>query len=358
MSLSTVQVGRRDYLSRLPVEMLLQIGKFMESDMESDMEEKDGVQALAALCLTSRKLHSVFIQLLYKFAGSSAMVWGAFHGRIDVMEKALSFGTNVNTPGNHRAIEKEFDRLAHDTMDIDIVDFNNYISYYGTPPLTFAVLSSKPTAVDWLLDRGADTTETGLEILVQPPDSPWDSPEKRLSIARALLEHGAVIDGTNAYLGESPLEQAVVYGDYTLAGILLDLGAKSSQWLLYRMLKSLKTEKGWEPQSEAGEALFRRLAGEGGRRLNRTYRDPQRLLGDEPLNCLMAFLRYFESNNSHFSHRDFDGYGVALMCELGADPNARDSMGMTAMHWAIDSYSESIQRNDDAKPADFRSSMP
>ncbi|KAK4445766.1 hypothetical protein QBC34DRAFT_471588, partial [Podospora aff. communis PSN243] len=355
MSLSTLQVGRRDHLSRLPVELLFEIsseiGKHMKQN--SSYPNYDHACALAALCLTNRRLNSVFTQVLYKVGGNSAMIWGAYNGSIDVMEKALSFGTDINQNGKHRSIEYEISDKQSDLEREDDKLGNPcgapFRLNYGAPPFVFAIISCQRTAIDWLLDRGADVPINVTEYLAHHPNSPWELSGERFSIVSMLCERGIICDldlempDTNM----TAVEWAVDHKDFPLACTFLDLGASPSQWALYRMLKFLTKDQGWEPQAKAGEDLFRRLAGKDGQNLNVIHTGREWQLGGTDCTPMTAFLCRDRHDPRWVECCEHDDVIVSLMCELGADVNIKGRGRMTAMHCAISNWCHSVRESID-----------
>ncbi|KAK4445765.1 ankyrin repeat-containing domain protein [Podospora aff. communis PSN243] len=184
--------GGRDYLTRLPTELLLEITKHSESDDDAEGH----TEFLSALSQVSSKLNNVFEPMLYGFQanGPSALVWGAFHGRIDVMEKALSYGVDIDAEGQHSGVEKQLEKTFSVLKSWEIFRCAHNIGP-GTA-LTTAILGGQEEATQWILGRNPDI-DKGVKLRLE--ECPWLPLHLAIacgqtSTAKRLLRSGAKLN--------------------------------------------------------------------------------------------------------------------------------------------------------------------
>ncbi|KAK0652538.1 ankyrin repeat-containing domain protein [Cercophora newfieldiana] len=155
-------VAGPDRLSRLPPALLLMVadklkphGADSETHGGADSKREGCIKALTALSQTSVTLNKILERELYKAAGTSATVWGAYFGRIDVLEHAISHGADINEQGTHRGVEQTA-RKATIAPD-DLLFCGRYVS--PATPLGYAVISGRNDVIRWLLEHGADINQ-------------------------------------------------------------------------------------------------------------------------------------------------------------------------------------------------------
>ncbi|KAK0619031.1 ankyrin repeat-containing domain protein [Immersiella caudata] len=140
--------GRRDYLTRLATELLVEIARHLESDADVKIHTK----ALAALSLVSVRLNNVYEPMLYALGGPSALVWGGYHGRISVMKKALFYNVDIDAEAYHPVMKEKL-RARLEWLDDMLLGTNKMGR--GTA-LAFAVTSGSRKTIKWALEHGAD----------------------------------------------------------------------------------------------------------------------------------------------------------------------------------------------------------
>ncbi|KAL4974604.1 ankyrin repeat-containing domain protein [Aspergillus desertorum] len=135
------------------MEILLQIGKTITS-----------LRILRALASANRQFYSIFEPLLYELdaqcSPSAAITWAAGHGSLQILQKALDYGANVQVTSRIAAYYKGECRVTYGMrteyhFDIDA----------GTPlhPLCLAVQHGRSEIVEFLLDRGCNIDMRDLE---------------------------------------------------------------------------------------------------------------------------------------------------------------------------------------------------
>ena len=241
--------AKHDYLSRLPTEILWEIGAALRDSPENPEQY---TSSLAALCATSRVLRDTFEKKLYSFniarQGPSAMIFGAFNNRIGTMEKALSYGAAVHSPGHHRSVsldlisrvctmpymDFEYDSIGEPNGQTNALVVQRHLR--GTP-LHFAAAAGHDDVVNWLLDRFADindTTSTALCGCMIGDSTRFDEPKDiafsslhhaichgKTTTALLLLQRGAGVEigGTE---GLNAAHSAAKAGDLTVLKFLID----------------------------------------------------------------------------------------------------------------------------------------
>lgn len=207
------------------------------------------------------------------------------------------------------------DRLIRDGADV------NAANEYGVTPLSLACTNGSAAMVEKLLNAGAKPSETALMtcswtgnpeaiklLLDNGADANakesnrgqsalmWAIDQEHLEAARTLIEHGADVNA-HSKNGFTPLLFAAKQGDLETVRTLLKAGAKVND----------------------GTPLKNRPAG---RRAAPAADDSDPTVPDGMTSLLMATVS---------GHEDVG----LLLLENGADPNAADGTGATALHYSI-----------------------
>jgi ankyrin repeat protein len=159
--------------------------------------------------------------------GVSALMLAQYHGRGELATLLRSLAPDLDV--FEAAAFGDTDRLAA-VLDADAELVNRYASD-GFTPLQLAAFFGHPSAVELLLERGAETNATAKNRLqVQALHSGCASPENgadaaaALRIARALLDNGADVNAKQQQ-GFTPLHAAAHHGHIELVRLLLERGA-------------------------------------------------------------------------------------------------------------------------------------
>ncbi|XEV02858.1 hypothetical protein FSHL1_008145 [Fusarium sambucinum] len=151
---------------------------------------------LNALCRVNRRFYHILNWCLYdrdahKFC--KALLWGAYHGNLQAMQKSLRHGANI-----HR---KDYDDKT---------------------PLTKATEGQSLGAIKFLLDRGADInySNTYADSIMYVAVF-----TRNIDVVELVLARGAKPDALS-YANTRPLSLAVSRGDFEIAQALVKFGAR------------------------------------------------------------------------------------------------------------------------------------
>ena len=230
--------------------------------------------------------------------GATALHWAAHRDDVEIAELLIRAGANTNgandygvtplslacTNGSAAMVEKLLEAGANPNVSLSS----------GETPLMTCSWTGNVAAVKLLLARGAgiDAKETrrGQTALM------WSLEQKHHSIARVLIEHGADVRARSKS-GFTPLLFAARQGDLESVRLLLAAGADVND----------------------GTPILKRPAGRRAASLPDDV-DPNVPDGMTPL--LMATASGYEDV-------------AVFLVENGANPNAADGTGATALHYAI-----------------------
>ena len=293
--------------------------------------------------------------------GQTALMWAVSQRHAGVVEVLLDAGADAHARSRVRPVVVARSPRTGAAGAVVTVDEG------GFTPLLFAARSGDLASARLLLAAGADPNDTapaGTSALVVAAHSGHGA------LAAALLAAGA--DANAAGAGYAPLHAAVLRGDAELAQALLAHGADPNLRLVRgtryaRQGKLFSLDMAW-----VGATPFFLAAkfGEGGimRRLAESGADPHAGLGGgvTPLMAAAGMLtRGFGRAGKDRRGREMDsaemevaltqdpdlrrvmGSGikaVKLAVELGADVNAADANGDTALHLAAFHGFESVVR--------------
>src|SRR5437870_5038671 len=232
----------------------------------------------------------LLLLLLLQF-GATPLHWAAHWNDLESADRLIHEGANTNATNEYGVTPLQ---LACENGSAAMVE---KLLSAGAKPTESVVMTCAWTGnaetIKLLLNRGADPnakeTRRGQTALM------WALDQKHLDAARVLIEHSA---GVNAHSknGFTPLLFAAKQGDLETIRMLLKAGAKVND----------------------GTPLKNRPAGR--RAVASDDGDPDVPDGMTPL--LMATVS---------GHEDV----ALLLLENGADPNAADGTGATALHYSI-----------------------
>jgi ankyrin repeat protein len=228
--------------------------------------------------------------------GSTALLWAAHHGDLDLVDRLIKAGAKVNVANS-----------------------------YGANPLTEAAVAGSATLLDHLLKAGANANvantdgETALMIVVR---------NSNVDAVKVLLDHGANVNAVEKFRQQTALMRAAAQSQAEIVKLLVahgaDVNARSqvNQW--ERQVTG-EPRAVYRPAGGLTPLLYAAREGcldcvkalvEGGANLNMP--DPE---GITPL--IMAV------TNTHFD------VGAYLLSK-GADPNKWDWWGRTPLYEAVD----------------------
>ncbi|KAK3388376.1 ankyrin repeat-containing domain protein [Sordaria brevicollis] len=195
----------RDYFSDLPHELHLTIFQHLEDITRDDREEL--TSTLLSLAQVSHHIRATYEPILFQPNGASdrALRWGAFHGLIPVMEKALYHGASIKAEGPH-PLGPEY-------------TFPTKTGIFTGPgkgsPLHFAAMNGQNGAVKWLLDHGASLHEPSKNLCkcVDP------------QIPQGFLTDLGRISQNHGSLNHDALSLALCHRHSSTAQLLIDHGA-------------------------------------------------------------------------------------------------------------------------------------
>ncbi|KAK3345790.1 ankyrin repeat-containing domain protein [Lasiosphaeria hispida] len=149
-------------LSHLPTEILLHL----ISSSEDMLSPKEHMRTLYSLTATCRKFRAIFEMQLYRFdinkQGSSVMSWAAAKGRTNVLEKAFSYGADVDGEGPHRGARLEV--LSKISLQLGEEALSAAMVRMQATPLHYAIVGAHDEAVEWLLNHGAETNKASVGL--------------------------------------------------------------------------------------------------------------------------------------------------------------------------------------------------
>lgn len=170
-------------LSSLPAELLYQIKSYVAS-----------IPTLRALASVSRRFYDIADPLLYqhdaKCVRSAAITWAAEHGRIDIMEKALSHGVAIPVKAFSSGIYIHEGRQT--VYGYDQYRFEDCYPH----PLCLAVQSGHLDVMESLISRGCDINmryPQNLSLLCHAVI------HGHIHLVKALLDLGAYQDNTSKH---------------------------------------------------------------------------------------------------------------------------------------------------------------
>ena len=305
--------------------------------------------------------HGAAVHAREAMEDQTALMWAVSQRHSAVVEVLLDAGADVHARSRVRPVVVAHSPRTGAPGAVVTVDEGGYT------PLLFAARSGDLASARLLLAAGADPNDTapaGTSALVVATHS------GHAALASALLEAGADANASGA--GYTPLHAAILRGDEGLVGALLAHGADPNVPLergtrYARQGKLFSLDTAW-----VGATPFFLAAkfGEGGimRRLAESGADPQAGLhgGVTPLMAAAGMLtRGFGRAGKDRRGREMDsaemevaltqdpdlrrvmGSGleaVKVAVELGADVNAADASGDTALHLAAFHGFESVVR--------------
>lgn len=194
-----------DCFSYLPHELHLAIYEHLLDITSTDRQDRTLV--LSSLAQTSRHICATYEPLLFKQDDNAdtAMRWGAYHGLISLMEKALAHGASIKTEGPH-PLGPEY-------------TFPTKTGIFTGPakgnPLHYATMNGQNGAVKWLLDHGASLNEPSKNLCkcVDP------------QIPQGFLTDLGRISQNHGSLNHDALSLALCHGHSSTAQLLIDRGA-------------------------------------------------------------------------------------------------------------------------------------
>ncbi|KAH7110762.1 ankyrin repeat-containing domain protein [Dactylonectria macrodidyma] len=156
----------------LPNELLAYIAETL--DLERD---------ISALARTNARLHNLLSDYLYenhvKHHGSSALIWAAYHGRIETAQKLLDKGADANVQVCPTIGYTTYSDLSYKPAET---------TYEGRTPLLWAAEKGHEALVKLLLQSGAgvkmedQNEQTALQLAVDA---------RQRAVARMLVANGA-----------------------------------------------------------------------------------------------------------------------------------------------------------------------
>jgi ankyrin repeat protein len=224
--------------------------------------------------------------------GATLLHWAAHWDDLNTADKLIRAGADPNATNEYGVTPLV---LACENGSAAMV---GKLLFAGAKPTETALMTcswtGNPEALKLLLDRGSDPnakeTQRGQTALM------WALDQKHLDAARILIEHGADINA-HSRNGFTPLLFAAKQGDLAAVRTLLEAGARVNDGT---PLKNRPAGRRAAPAADDG--------------------DPGVPDGMTPL--LMATVS---------GHEDI----ALLLLENGADPNAADGTGATALHYSI-----------------------
>jgi ankyrin repeat protein len=224
--------------------------------------------------------------------GATLLHWAAHWDDLGTADKLIRVGADPNATNEYGITPLV---LACENGSAAMVGKLLFAGAQHTEPaLMTCSWTGNPEAIKLLLDRGADPNakeaRQGQTALM------WALDQKHLDAARGLIEHGADVNA-HSKNGFTPLLFAAKQGDLDTVRMLLKAGAKVNDGT---PLKNRPAGRRATPATDDG--------------------DPGVPDGITPL--LMATIS---------GHEDV----ALLLLENGADPNAADGTGATALHYSI-----------------------
>ena len=305
--------------------------------------------------------HGADVHAREAMEAQTALMWAVSQRHPGVVEVLLDAGADVQARSRVRPVVVAHSPRTGAPGAVTVVDEGGYT------PLLFAARSGDLASARMLLAAGADPNDTapaGTSVLVVATHSGHGA------LAAALLDAGADANASGA--GYTPLHAAVLRGDESLVRALLAHGAdpdvpleRGTRYARQGKLFSLDTA--W---TGATPFFLAAKFGEGGimRRLAESGANPHAALhgGVTPLMAAAGMLtRGFGRAGKDRRGREMDsaemevaltqdpdlrgvmGSGleaVEVAVELGADVNAADANGDTALHLAAFHGFESVVR--------------
>jgi uncharacterized protein len=284
------------------------VAALLEAGATLDRQDQDGDTALN---LAIAKGHNPIVSLLLDHYSGNAFEAGEIEAAIEAKNTAalallIAHGLDVNRRSADGetplivAVEKGYlptvEKLLQAGADPELATAE------GETPLTIAAAEGYADIVHLLLASGAqpnhqnESGETALHLAAI---------EGRLEIVRQLLQQGAEVDKANQF-GDTPLIIAIVQGYGAIVSELLQQGANPNC-----------TNQGETPLTLAIEAGFEDICRDllaHGANPNIFYRDGKTLL-----------MKTCEIDNPRLAR---------YLLEAGAEVNARDKGGATALMWA------------------------
>jgi uncharacterized protein len=198
---------------------------------------------------------------------------------------------------------------------------------YGVTPLALAATNGDATAVQMLLDAGADpnaTSADGETVLMTAART------GRVEAARALLVRGANVNAAETFMGETALMWAAAEGHAAMVKLLAEAGAAvnaRSSALQFPKITFNGSTMVSTPLPRGGMTALLLAARQGSlagvQALTEVGADLNLVDLDGTTPLIMAIIN---------RHNDV----AALLIEKGANLEAADSTGMTALYAAVD----------------------
>ena len=266
--------------------------------------------------------------------GATALHWAAHRNDLEIAELLIRAGANVNAVNDYgvtplylactNASSPMLEKLLNGGAN------PNVVLPSGETPLMTCSWTGSPDAVRLLLARGADVnareTRRGQTALM------WALEQKHLEVTRALIEGEADV-GARSKSGFTPLLFAAKQGELESVRILLAAGANVNEGTPVRNLPggprrtSVPDRPANSPSPSRSENLnyANPSPPDQAQRPNDDNNDPEPVDADVPVGMTPLLMA------TASGHQDLS----LFLLENGADANAADGTGATALHHAM-----------------------
>jgi ankyrin repeat protein len=285
-------------------------------------------------------LHGAQVNGKEKSHGQTALMWAASEKRPEIVKLLLEVGADLN------ARSRAYPQIVtgEETQRAGREELNYTVIRGGSTPLLFAAREGDAESARLLIEAGANVNDTlpdGTTALIEAAYSGQGA------VAKVLLEKGA--DPNNGEVGYTALHVAVLRGDLDLVKALLTHKADPNVVLTkatqtkrangheYEMLAPLLGATPYMLAAQYLETEMMRVLATAGANTRLPKKD-----GTTPLMLAVGLMA--SSQVDRRSHRVLDGAkvedetqvldGVKTALSLGADINAANQQGDTAMHSA------------------------
>ena len=298
--------------------------------------------------LTQLIAHGADINAAEAARGQTALMWATSQRQPQAAKLLIDAGAGVN---DRTVASKRFVQLCCSEYNGDVRG-TAWVDHGGFTALLFAAREGSVESAEYLLAAGANVNDSGADGSTALAVAALSG---QTAVAELLIEHGADLNAAGG--GYAPLHATVLRGDLDLAASLLAHGADVNARLTratqsrrslndYAFDRKLIGATPFMVAARDGEAAFMRVFAAAGADTSMGLRD-----GAPPLAVAARGEQHFVTARTggvgEPSPRVLDQRALAavkVVVDLGADVNAADRSGNSAMHVAAERRFEGVIR--------------